>query len=143
MGQAALKSVDGKPTLDVSGVLDLVSEKAPEARKNRKISDDVIEAIRETGFFRSMLPKKYGGLESSPQEFFQAAIDISERDMSTSWVAGIIGCAVGPVGIVFLTASSRNCCTDSFLSAVGETFTVTAVCAGSNAVDLPGTSKPG
>jgi len=90
MGQAALKSVDGKAALDVSGVLDLVSEKAAEGRKNRKISDDVIEAIRETGFFRAMLPKQYGGLEVAPQDFFEAAIDIAERDMSTSWVSGII-----------------------------------------------------
>ncbi len=89
-GQVATQSKGSDRTLDVSGILDLVSEKADEARENRKISDDVIEAIRETGFFRTMLPKQYGGLETPPQEFFKAAIDIAERDMSTSWVAGII-----------------------------------------------------
>ena len=49
-----------------------------------------VEAIRETGYFRTFLPKQYGGLERSPQEFFKASVDIAERDMATAWIAGII-----------------------------------------------------
>ncbi len=90
MGQAALKTVQDNQGLDVSGVLDLVSEKAAEGRANREISKDVIEAIRQTGYFRAFLPKQYGGIESTPQEFFKASIDIAERDMGTAWASGII-----------------------------------------------------
>ncbi len=76
--------------LDVSNALDVVSECAAEGRKNRQVSTKAVEAIRDTGFFRSFLPKQYGGLECTPQEIFKAAIDIAERDMATSWISGII-----------------------------------------------------
>jgi len=90
MGQAALKSVDVDHTLDVSTALDIVSQSAADGRKNREIPKPVIEAIRETGYFRSFLPKQYGGLERPPQEFFKASVDIAERDMGTAWASGII-----------------------------------------------------
>jgi len=90
MGQPAIKSIKAEPELDVSSALDVISKHAAEGRKNRKISEPVITALRNTGFFRSVLPKQYGGMEATPQEFFKAAIDIAERDMGTSWAAGII-----------------------------------------------------
>jgi len=90
MGQAALKPVDMEQVLDVSSALDVVSEYAAEGRKNREISKEAIEAIRKTGYFRSFLPKQYGGLERPPQEFFKASVDIAERDMGTAWASGII-----------------------------------------------------
>lgn len=90
MGQAAIKSINVEEKLDVSGVLDLVSQYAAEGREERRVSEPVITALRETGFFRSVLPKQYGGMECPPQDFFKAAIDIAERDMGTSWAAGII-----------------------------------------------------
>ncbi|RZV42329.1 MAG: flavin-dependent monooxygenase [Acidimicrobiales bacterium] len=90
MGQAALKSVDEKSTLDVSSALDTVTECAADGRAIRQIPDKAIEAIKKTGYFKAFLPKQYGGLESTPQEFFKAAVDIAERDMGTAWASGII-----------------------------------------------------
>lgn len=90
MGQAALKSIAKSQNLDMSSALDVVSKYAAEGRENRRISQPVIDALIETGYFRSALPKKYGGLELSPSEFFRASIDIAERDMGTSWACGII-----------------------------------------------------
>jgi len=90
MGQAAVKSIDADNVLDVSSALEIVSECAPEGRKNREIPKRAIEAIRKTGYFRSFLPKQYGGLERPPQEFFKASIEIAEKDMGTAWAAGII-----------------------------------------------------
>lgn len=90
MGHAKLKEASTSSGLDVSSALDVVSECAAEGRKNRQISAKAVEAIRQTGFYRSFLPKQYGGLECTPQEIFKAAIDIAERDMATSWISGII-----------------------------------------------------
>ena len=50
----------------------------------------MISALAKTGYFRSFLPKQYGGLERPPQEFFKASVDIAERDMGTAWACGII-----------------------------------------------------
>lgn len=89
MGEAALKmNVD--QALDISSALDIVSKNADKAREDRQITADTVEAIRKTGFYRSFLPKKYGGLETPPQEIFKAAVDMSEADMATSWISGII-----------------------------------------------------
>lgn len=90
MGQAALKSVSLDKPLDVSSALDVISECAAEGRVNREIPKRAIEALRKTGYFRSFLPKQYGGLERPPQEFFKASVDIAERDMGTAWASGII-----------------------------------------------------
>ncbi len=90
MGQAALKDVATEQTFDITPALDVISKYADEGRKNRQISQPVIDAIRETGFYRTFLPKQYGGLELPPQPIFEAAIDMAERDMATSWISGII-----------------------------------------------------
>lgn len=44
-----------------SQTLDLVAERANEGRKARRISDDVVEALRDDGFFRHFTPATYGG----------------------------------------------------------------------------------
>lgn len=90
MGQAALKPIKTEDRLDISSALDVVSKYAAEGRKNRQISQPVIDALTKSGYFRSMLPKQYGGMEVHPSEFFKASIDIAERDMGTSWATGII-----------------------------------------------------
>jgi len=90
MGQAALKPVSEDQVLDVSSALDVVSACAAEGREKREIPKKAIEAIRKTGYFRSFLPKQYGGLERPPQEFFKASVEIAERDMATAWASGII-----------------------------------------------------
>ena len=90
MGQAALKPVSEDQVLDVLSALDVVSACAAEGREKREIPKKAIEAIRKTGYFRSFLPKQYGGLERPPQEFFKASVEIAERDMATAWASGII-----------------------------------------------------
>ena len=90
MSQAIKKDDSAHDLLDVSSALDIVSKYAAQGREDRQIPKPVIEALKETGYFRSFLPKQYGGLELSPQEFFQASIDIASRDMGTAWATGII-----------------------------------------------------
>lgn len=90
MGQAALKSVETDMSLDITPALDVISKNAAQGRKDRQVTKETVEAIRETGFYRSFLPKQYGGLECPPQEIFKAAVDMAERDMATSWISGII-----------------------------------------------------
>ncbi len=70
--------------------LDFVSLKAAEGRANRQIWDDVVAAIKSAGMMRAFLPSQWGGLEATPQEFFEALLAIAERDMGTAWITGII-----------------------------------------------------
>ena len=54
------------------------------------MSDEVVQALKDCGFYTMMLPKKWGGQEQRPQEFFREQIRIAEADMSTAWASGII-----------------------------------------------------
>ena len=68
----------------------LIAGRAAEGRDRRQVCDDVVQALEDSGFMRAVLPKRWGGLEVSPQEFFAAHLKIAEQDMSTAWIAGIV-----------------------------------------------------
>ena len=72
-------------------IIALIESKSDEQRAYRQMSVEVVEALKECGFYKMMLPKKWGGLEMKPQEFFAEQIRIAEADMSTAWASGIIG----------------------------------------------------
>lgn len=65
-------------------------ERAPQTRKERKVPQASIDALQDIGFFLALQPKRYGGLEMRPQEFFKMQIAIAESCMSTAWASGII-----------------------------------------------------
>lgn len=68
----------------------LISERAAEGRARRQVSEEVVQALKDSGFMRAVLPKRWGGLEATPQEFFAALLKIAEQDMSSAWIAGIV-----------------------------------------------------
>jgi len=71
-------------------ILDLIESKSDEQRQNRQMSKEVVEALKECGFYKMLLPKKWGGTEHKPQAFFTEQMRIAEADMSTAWASGII-----------------------------------------------------
>lgn len=73
-----------------SEILDLVARNETSNRKNRQVSKEVVQALKECGFFRMFLPKQWGGLECTPQEYFVDQIALAEADMSTAWIGGVI-----------------------------------------------------
>ena len=71
-------------------ILDLIESKSDEQRAQRQMSTEVVDALKACGFFTMLLPKKWGGLERKPQDFFAEQIRIAEADMSTAWAGGIV-----------------------------------------------------
>lgn len=65
-------------------------ERAPETREIRKVPQASIDELQEIGFFLALQPKRYGGFELSPQQFFTMQIALAEACMSTAWASGII-----------------------------------------------------
>ena len=74
----------------VTATSDLIAKHAAEGRTERQVSTEVVEALKDCGYMRAVLPKQWGGLETHPNEFFKASVKIAEQDMSTAWIAGII-----------------------------------------------------
>lgn len=87
---APVSQIHSEQTINIDPVLGNFAERADASRKARQLADQSVAEMKEAGLIRAFLPKKWGGLESTPQEFFAKQIAIAERDMSTGWVAGII-----------------------------------------------------
>ena len=70
----------------VRGVVPLVAERAADAEQRRKPDDDVIRALRDTGVFKSFVPKRYGGYELDLETYADIGIAVSEACSSTGWI---------------------------------------------------------
>jgi 3-hydroxy-9,10-secoandrosta-1,3,5(10)-triene-9,17-dione monooxygenase len=78
------------PAIRIEPHLPLIARLGAQGRTDRQIASEAIDALKESGFMRALLPKRWGGLEVTPQEFFRANLEIAAQDMSTAWVAGVV-----------------------------------------------------
>ena len=90
----------------VSECAGLIEARSSDGRTARQVPGDVIEALKQTGYMRALLPAQWGGLEVSPNEFFAASLKIAEHDMSTAWIAGII--AVHAYQLAIMDAQAQS-----------------------------------
>jgi len=65
----------------------LLAEHAAEAERQRRPADVVVDALRRSGVFLMMVPRKYGGLELDLDTFLEVGLALSEGDASMAWVA--------------------------------------------------------
>jgi 3-hydroxy-9,10-secoandrosta-1,3,5(10)-triene-9,17-dione monooxygenase len=100
MSEPQVSAVEGAaPTVLTAGtVLDAVSELLPTLRERaqetedaRRIPDDTVKSLQETGFFRLLQPVRYGGIEASPNDFYRAVRLIAGACGSTGWVSSVLG----------------------------------------------------
>ncbi|WP_375195389.1 acyl-CoA dehydrogenase family protein [Sphingobium sp.] len=65
----------------------LLANHAREAERLRRPVDAVWAAIRKSGYFYLMVPRRFGGLELTPDEYIDATLPLAEGCASTGWVA--------------------------------------------------------
>lgn len=75
----------------VEALLPSLRERAQEAEDLRRIPDASIKALQESGFFKLLQPKQWGGYAADPVVFYDSVRRIASACGSTGWVAGIIG----------------------------------------------------
>lgn len=68
-----------------------IAERAAEVDQMRHVHDDSIAELIDAGLTRAMQPKRWGGEEGSPEDFYAAVIEISKACPSTGWVLCILG----------------------------------------------------
>lgn len=56
------------------------------------IPEETIDDLTKAGLFRMLQPKRYGGLEMNPKDFFDAQIELASACPSTGWVFGVLAC---------------------------------------------------
>ncbi|MEU4341227.1 3-hydroxy-9,10-secoandrosta-1,3,5(10)-triene-9,17-dione monooxygenase oxygenase subunit [Nocardia sp. NPDC023852] len=75
----------------VEALLPMLREHAQEAEDLRRIPDETMKALQESGFFRLLQPKQWGGHAADPVVFYDTVRKIASACGSTGWVAGIVG----------------------------------------------------
>jgi len=78
----------------LAGLTDLIPglrDRAQETEDRRSLAADTVKALAETGFFRLLQPRAYGGLEAGPMDFFGAVRLLASACGSTGWVASVLG----------------------------------------------------
>ncbi len=74
----------------VDALIPLIAGNAEATVDQRKVVQESVDALQKAGFFLALQPKRYGGCEMLPQDFFRMQIGIAEACMSTAWACGII-----------------------------------------------------
>src|SRR5262249_55418105 len=75
----------------VTELLPTLRDRAQEAEDARRISEETIKSLQETGFFKLLQPARYGGLEASPVDFYRGVRLIASACGSPGWVSSVLG----------------------------------------------------
>jgi 3-hydroxy-9,10-secoandrosta-1,3,5(10)-triene-9,17-dione monooxygenase len=63
----------------------LVEEQAAETERLTRISEDLHRRFEEAGFYRMLMPRRYGGLETDLPTYVKVWMEIARGDASAAW----------------------------------------------------------
>lgn len=72
-----------------SELVPLLRKHAPWVEKNRRLHDEVLEALSDAGVFKLRRPAQYGGYEVDTKTLVDVASELGRGCGSTSWVASV------------------------------------------------------
>ncbi len=81
LAELVQKAFDLQPT---------VAEFVKEAEQNRRVSEPVIQAMRDAGLLRLMVPEKFGGYEGTVEAHMAVTAALAEACGGTAWVAALL-----------------------------------------------------
>ncbi|MBD3007596.1 MULTISPECIES: acyl-CoA dehydrogenase family protein [unclassified Streptomyces] len=68
----------------------LLREHAMATETDRRVPDEVIDALAEAGLLKLSVPKRYGGHQTSLRTMLDVSAALAEGDGSTSWVVTLV-----------------------------------------------------
>lgn len=75
----------------VRPLLPSIAGRTAETEDARRVPASTIAELATTGVFRMFQPKRYGGAEAHPLEFFEVIRELSGACGSTGWVTSVLG----------------------------------------------------
>src|ERR1700720_3260737 len=75
----------------IEDLVPALRERAAQTEDARRIPAKSIAELQESGFFKLLQPKRYGGHETDPVTFYTAAARLASACGSTGWVASVLG----------------------------------------------------
>ena len=68
----------------------LVAARAQQAEQQRRLDDEVLAALHDSGVFRHFVPRRYGGLQLGVGDFVDIVLPLGEACASTAWVTSFL-----------------------------------------------------
>ncbi|WP_285730600.1 acyl-CoA dehydrogenase family protein [Nocardiopsis sp. ATB16-24] len=62
---------------------------AAQGERDRRLTDEAAKALNEEGMFKLLLPRRYGGYETSLRTFLDVTSTLSEGDGASGWLAAV------------------------------------------------------
>jgi 3-hydroxy-9,10-secoandrosta-1,3,5(10)-triene-9,17-dione monooxygenase len=82
-----------------SELLPLLREKALWMEENRRMHDDVIDALASAGILKMRVPVRYGGYESDMGTVVDVLAELGRGDASTAWTVAVWAISTWMVGL--------------------------------------------
>lgn len=82
-----------------SELVPLLQEKALWMEENRRLHDDVIEALAGAGILKMRVPVRYGGYESDMATVVDVLAELGRGDGSTAWTAAVWSISTWMMGL--------------------------------------------
>ncbi|MCX5199481.1 acyl-CoA dehydrogenase family protein [Streptomyces sp. NBC_00249] len=80
-------AADGAPRTEALGAL--AARSAERTESERRLPVDVVEALRDAGFARHLVPARWGGTDGTYTTLLHAVAEIGESCASTAWNAAV------------------------------------------------------
>ncbi len=71
-------------------IVPILRDHAAESEEKRQLADASVNAVRDAGLFRLLLPRRWGGLEADMRTYIDVAAKVAEGCASTGWVLGVL-----------------------------------------------------
>jgi alkylation response protein AidB-like acyl-CoA dehydrogenase len=84
----------------------LITRDADEIERTRRLTPAVTSALIESGLYRALLPKGFGGSEAALQAFMAMQEEVAKADASTAWCLG--QCSVCAMTAAYLEPDAAN-----------------------------------
>ena len=75
----------------VRALLPALRDRAAHAERLRRLPEETFKDFQETGLFRCLQSKRYGGYELDPGTFYQAVMEVGTVCGSSAWILGVVG----------------------------------------------------
>lgn len=102
----------------IDALLPSIRHRRQEIEQLRRMPEDLIQSLVETGIFTMAVPRKLGGLEATPAEVLLASEAVASADGSAGWCA-MIGLSGNMVSGYMQEAGARDIFSDPRLPTAG------------------------
>lgn len=83
-------------------------ERQPETEARTYYSEETHQDFLEAGFYRMLVPKRFGGFETDLPTFYQVMVEIAQADVSTAWCLCLASSHALNIGALFDEATQAE-----------------------------------